>query len=448
VNLAINRESENQGTITMTYTHHHQVEVAIQRNGRLRRRDFVKTISAGTAAAGALTWTDVMNVQAEELRRRGMACILLWMQGGPSQFETFAPKSGSTGGETKAISTSVSGIQVSENLPRVAEVMDDVCVIRSMTSKEGSHPRATYLLQTGYLPTASVKFPSLGANIAKQIGDPSSDLPSYVRIGNRFRGGADGGLLGVQFDPFVVSNATRPPDNTQVASGKARYLRRLKLLGNLEAGYEKNGGKQEVADHRKLYEKTSRMVLSPQMDAFDLQQESRSMRERYGSSQFASGCLMARRLIESGVTFVEVNQGGWDTHFNNFDQVKQRCEQIDQPFAYLLRDLKKRGMLDKTLVVWMGEFGRTPRINPRSGRDHYPRAFSVAMAGCGVKGGQVIGETDASGASVTEHPVTVSDLFRTICSGLKVDADHENMSSIGRPIKIVENGKVVKKVFA
>ena len=171
------------------------------------------------------------------------------------------------------------------------------------------------------------------------------------------------------------------------------------------------------------------------------------MRAAYGESQFAAGCLMARRLVEAGVTFVEVSAGNWDTHNDNWPRTTELKGQIDQPFAQLIRDLKQRGLLDTTLVVWMGEFGRTPRINPRGGRDHYPKAFNVAMAGGGVRGGRVIGSTDESGADVNDRPVGVTDLFQTFCRSLKIDAALENMSPIGRPIKIVDGGAAVEELF-
>ena len=218
-------------------------------------------------------------------------------------------------------------------------------------------------------------------------------------------------------------------------------------MGKLEADFAASGGKQEVEDHKKLYEKTAKMILSPKMEAFDLSKESQKTRSAYGNSPFASGCLLARRLVETGVTFVEVGVGNWDTHQDNFNRAKQLCGQVDQPYAALLADLKQRGLLDSTLVVWMGEFGRTPRINPNTGRDHYPRAFNVALAGVGVKGGQVIGKTDDGGNGVTDRPVGVTDLFRTLCQSLKIDPAKENMSSIGRPIKIVDGGEAVQEVF-
>lgn len=427
-------------------TTHLQSHVRIRR-GVASRRDFLRVIPTAALAAGAVSWQDAMIASAADLRKRKRACILLWMQGGPSQFETFSPKPGhANGGETKAIKTAVTGIEIAESLPETAKAMEHLCLIRSMTSKEGSHPRASYLMHTGYLPTASVKYPTLGSIVAHEIGDPANDLPSFVRIGGG-RFGDSAGLLGVDYDPFAMQAAGRPPENTSITTTEARYQRRLNLLSRLEADYANRGGKQEVTDHKKVYAQAAKMILSPKMDAFDLDKEPQKVRDLYGSSAFGQGCLLARRLVESGVTFVEVNLGNWDTHDNNFERSKTLCGQLDQPFAALLADLEQRGMLDSTLVVWMGEFGRTPRINPRGGRDHYPRAFNVALGGCGVKGGQVIGKTDAGGENVEDRPGSVSDLFRTICHGLAIDADKENMSSIGRPIRIVDGGEVVKEVF-
>ena len=426
----------------------HHIHARTNRDCVVDRRDFLRVAAASGAAAGMLSWTDAICVSAEDLRKRGMACILLWMGGGPSQFETFSPKPGhDNGGEAKAISTAVSGIQIADSLPKCAAAMNDIAIIRSMTSKEGSHPRATFLLHHGYLPMGGVKFPTLGSHVAQQIGTPGFDLPSFVRIGGRGTDAGGAGFLGVDYDPFVLQNPESKPENTQPATRDERYARRLKMLEQVEADFGKVEGVDLVANHQKLIRKSSTMILSPRMEAFDLSRESEKMRDAYGRTKFGAGCLLARRLVESGVTFVEVNQDGWDTHDNNFDRVKTNNGMVDQPMAQLIADLKQRGMLDKTLVLWMGEFGRTPRINARGGRDHYPRAFNVALAGGGIKGGQVIGETDAGGEDVTKRPVSVSDLFRTIYTTLGINADHENMSRIGRPIKIVDGGQVINELL-
>lgn len=426
---------------------HRQTNLNVRRGMQLDRRELLRAIPLAAASAGLLSWTDLVTLRADELHQKGKACILLWMGGGPSQFETWSPKPGTaTGGETKAIETSVAGISISENLPNVAKQMDDICLIRSMNSREGAHPRATYLMHTGYLPTSSVKYPTLGSIVSKEIGDPASELPSFVRIGQGR--GLDGGagLLGVDYDPFSLQGAGRLPENTALTTDQRRFNRRLSLLGRIEGDYSQQGGDQVVADHQKVYEQAARMITSPLMKTFELSGESTKTRQAYGSTPFGSGCLLARRLIEKGVTFVEVTLGNWDTHDDNFARSKTLCEQLDQPYAALLADLKDRGLLDSTLVVWMGEFGRTPRVNPRAGRDHYPKAFSVALSGCGVKGGQVIGATDKTGEEVTDRPVGVSDLLKTICNRLEIDADKENMSSIGRPIKVVDGGEVIQEV--
>ena len=427
----------------------HQTDIALHRQHVVRRRDFLKTISTAGVAAGTLNWRDVMALEAGSLRKRGMACILLWMQGGPSHYETFSPKPGhANGGETKAIGTSVSGIEISENFPILAQQMNDLAIIRSMTSKEGAHPRASYLMHTGYLPTASVKYPTFGSFVAHQLGDVAHELPSFVRIGDGRQGGVNGaGILGVDYEPFVMQNAGGLPRNVVPTTDVARYNRRLNLLEGLEAASTNGASDPEIADHQKLYRKASKMILSPSMTAFELDKEPQQVREAYGQGQFAAGCLMARRLIESGVTFVEVQLNGWDTHADNFKECKRLCGQVDQPFAQLIQDLKQRGLYDSTLVVWMGEFGRTPKINPRAGRDHYPKAFNVVLGGAGIKGGQVIGKTNDTGGEVADLPVTVPDLFQSFCKALKIDANHENLASNGRPIKIVDKGEPVKELF-
>ncbi len=421
--------------------------VAVNRSHVVGRRDFLRGISLAGLAAGTMSWTDLMTASAGELRKKGKACILLWMSGGPSQFETFSPKPGHpNGGSTKAIPTAVSGVEISENFPLLAKSMKDIAVIRSMTSKEGSHPRGTFLMHTGYIPSASVKYPSFGAVVAHEIGNPKSELPSFVRVGGRGQAGTNGGFLGVQYDPFDIQNPAAMPTNTTLTTSVDRYRGRLELLSRLEQDFAR-AAPQEVGDHQKQYEGTAKMILSPNMKAFDLNKESDSMREAYGKTQFGNSCLLARRLIEAGVTFIEIDLAGWDTHADNFAKTKELAGQVDQPFAQLIADLKQRGMFDSTVVMWMGEFGRTPVINPRGGRDHYPRAFNAVVAGGGLSGGQVIGETDKSGTEITANPVTIQDLFQSVCNKLDINAAQENMSPIGRPIKVVDGGKPVKELI-
>jgi hypothetical protein len=426
----------------------HNLLVKVNRDGVLSRRSFLGGVAAGAAGFCGLSFMDTMRAQAAELKKQGLSCILLFMRGGPSQFETFDPKPGAaTGGPTKAIDTAVSGIQIAEGWPKVAAQMKDIALIRTMTSKEGNHQRAVYNLHTGYPPSGSIKYPSLGSIVASEIADPSFDLPHFVHINGREIIGS--GFLGMTFAPFVVQNPNQMPNNVLLPQSVTdkRMERRLGLLDRLEKDFADAGGKALVEDHRALLETASLMVKSPRLKAFDLSQESDSIRDRYGRNNFGQGCLLARRLVETGVTFVEVNSDGWDTHQENFDRVKTLAGGVDPGFATLVADLKERGMLDRTLVIWMGEFGRTPNINGRTGRDHYPRAFNVALAGAGIRGGQVIGSTDKEGRGVAHRPVTVHDLFCSFCHALKINPKKENQSGVGRPIKIVDGGSPVKALF-
>jgi hypothetical protein len=254
-------------------------------------------------------------------------------------------------------------------------------------------------------------------------------------------------FLGVRYAPFVVTDPNQPPDNLTSQVPNDRLSRRLELMRELEAPLTRTGTAPLVKEHQALYDQTASMVLSPRTAAFRLDREPDRVREQYGRSAFGQGCLMARRLIEAGVTFVEVQSGGWDTHGNELPTLKKLIPPVDQGTAALLTDLKQRGLLDKTLVIWMGEFGRMPRINLTAGRDHYPQAFNVALAGAGVKPGQVIGATDKDGVEVVERPVSVQDLFCTFCQALKINPRDENQSNVGRPLKIVETGKAVEEVF-
>jgi len=379
-----------------------------------------------------------------------MACILLFMRGGPSQLETFDPKPGtSNGGPTKDISTAIGGIRVAEHWNSVAAAMKDIALVRSMTNREGEHQRATYQLHTGYVPMGSVKFPSFGSIVASEIGPTEFDLPHFVSIGNRATT-IGSGFLGTQYAPFVVGNPNQMPTNVALPRGVTdkRLTRRLGLLDDLEKDFAEAGGEKQVEEHRTLLGSAAQLVTSPRLEAFDLGKEKGAVRDKYGRTNFGQGCLLARRLIEQGVTFVEVESNGWDTHQDNFNRTKTLSDTVDPAFAALVSDLKERGRLQKTLVIWMGEFGRTPRINPNTGRDHFPRAFNVALAGGGIEGGKVIGATSAEGTEVKERSVSVADLFCTFCQALKINPRKENVSSLGRPIKIVDGGQAVKELFA
>jgi uncharacterized protein (DUF1501 family) len=425
----------------------------IDRRQWLKQSARLGTVGFTTAGMGSLAmvpasgWWQPMLAATDQLKASGKSCILVWLQGGPSQFETWDPKPGTdTGGPTKAIATNVPGIEISEHLPHLAKQADKLCIVRSMTSREGAHPRATQLLHTGYLPTSSVRYPTLGAHVAQVFSNPASELPGFVRIaaGNATDGG---GFLGVRYNPLAVGNPGKPPANTKLTVDEARFRRRLRLLEEMETSYEKNGGQREVTNQRDLTASAAKMLMSKQMEAFDLSKEPANQQQRYGEDEFGRGCLLARRLIETGVPFVEIQLGNWDTHQGNFEKVPQLCGRLDQPLAALLEDLQQRGRLDDTLVICMGEFGRTPRINPNAGRDHFPKAFSIAMAGGGIRGGQVIGATDKTGNEVYQQPVKVADLFNTFFTTLGIDANEE-LDSGARPITRADKGNVIPGAIA
>ena len=423
------------------------VKVAMNGRGVLNRRGFLQGVGLGAAGLAGLPFQDLMALQAEELRKRNMACILLWMAGGPSQFETFDPKPDhANGAETPAIETAVPGIRIAKGWEKTAGVMKDVALIRSMTNKEGNHQRAAYQLHTGYSPSGSVKHPAFGSLAAAELGDPKFDLPHIVSIGGPTTGA---GMLGVGYEPFVVGDPQKPPQNVALPVPAGRFDRRMNLLGSLEnAGFGQAGGSDRVKSHNSLYRQTSKMILSPRIKSFELDGEDPALRASYGETPFGQGCLLARRLVQAGVTFVEVRSNGWDTHDDLKGRVGKLAGTVDPAFATLISDLKSRGMLDTTLVVWMGEFGRTPKINPRGGRDHFPRVFNAALAGGGVKGGQVIGASSAEGTEVKDSPVAVNDLLQSFCHALKIDPAKENMSPLGRPLKIVDGGKVIAPLFS
>ncbi len=414
-------------------------------NRSVTRRNFLHTVSASSVAAGTMGFRDLVGLRADEIRSRGRAMILLWMAGGPSQLETFDPKPESeNSGPTKVIATAVPGIQIAQGWEQTASTMKEIALIRSMTNKEGSHPRATYQMHTGYLPSGGIKHPSLGACIAKEIGDQGNDLPPVVSVGST----QGAGFLGVDYEPFVVNNPGQLPQNVAATVNQPRYQRRMDVLGRLESSFAKSGGKTVVENHQRLYGKAARLVQSPNVKSFEFEDESAELIDRYGDSDFGRGCLLARRLVEAGVTFIEVVSRGWDTHADNFERVAENAKQVDPALSTLIDDLKDRGLLETTLVVWMGEFGRTPRINGQTGRDHFPRVFNAAMAGAGVRGGQVIGASTADGMDVAERPVAVGDLFCTICNALQIDPRIENYGPLGRPLKIVDGGEPIQQLFS
>jgi hypothetical protein len=433
---------------------------------RLSRRDWLRLAAVGAVGHSASGWLGALAADAAKHPERKRSCILLWMSGGPSQIDTFDPKPGHpNGGPFKPIATSVPGIQISEHLPKIAKLMKDMAIVRSMNSKEGDHGRATYLLRTGYLPQGPVKYPSIGALVSNELGDEKSELPNFVSVapGGVLEQSAYGsGFLGPRHAPLVVGQgAPQPGQNGTDAALRVADLApatgismgqidaRLDLLRGVQHDFLAGHPDLPALSHQSAYDRAVRLMRTAAAKAFELGEEKPAVRDAYGRNLFGQGCLLARRLIERHVPFVEVNLGGWDTHGGNAAGVRGLSQTVDAGWASLMTDLKDRGLLDTTLIVWMGEFGRTPKFPRDDGRDHWPNSFSAVLAGGGIKGGQVIGDTGRDGATITDRPVSVPELLATVCGALGIDPRKQNMSNVGRPIRIVAPGtKPVQEALA
>ena len=434
---------------------------------RTSRRHFLQAGAVGLGCASS-GWFNALAAAGEKAPERKKSCILLWMNGGPSTIDLWDLKPGhENGGPFKAIKTDAPGLLFGEHLPGIANWGSRMAVLRGMSTKEGDHSRATYQMRTGNLPLGGIQYPGLGGLISKEIGDPKNELPNCISIAplRFFNVDAFGaGFLGPQYAPLVVAdnvqqragleinvddvlkvqNLTRPAD-----VNKSHSDARLEMLKQMQEEYGNTRPSGIAASHQSAYDRATRLMQSDAGKVFDLSQEKSQERDRYGRNLFGQGCLLARRLVEKGVAFVEVNLGDWDTHGNNFDRVKELCGSLDKAWAALMTDLKQRGLLDSTLIVWMGEFGRTPRINGAQGRDHYPGAWATVLAGGGIKGGQAIGKTSADGTTVEERRTSAVDLLATACSALGIDPKKQNLSNVGRPIAIVDkSAEPVKEILA
>jgi uncharacterized protein (DUF1501 family) len=377
---------------------------------------------------------------------KAKAIIVLWMNGGPSHIDTFDPKPGATTARFKSIKTKSPNIELCEHLPLLADQADKLTVIRSMSSKEGNHDRARYFVHTGYSPNPTIQHPSLGGWVAEEVGTKGAELPNFVSIGGPSIGA---GFLGKEYSPFIVQNASVPPQNVSYFHDvdDARFKNRQALLGDLEDKFYGANSDKQVDGRRAVYDESVRMMHSPKLVAFDVSKETDATRAMYGDSDFGRGCLVARRLVESGVRVVEVVLDGWDTHTDNFGRTEKLMGMLDPAFSGLLKDLSQRHMLGSTIVACMGEFGRTPNINANDGRDHYPAVWSAALAGGGIRGGVGYGKTDQTGAKIVEKSTSVPNLMATLTTQLGLNPDKSVTSPIGRPISITDSGVAMKEII-
>ena len=406
------------------------------------------------AAAGGLGLSFMMpTLSAKAADKRGKerqkSLIVLYMAGGPSQLETFDPHPGSEiGGLAKAIPTQNTELKICDLYPRTAEQIHHLSVIRSMVSKEGDHERGTYLLKTGYRPDPTLKHPSLGAIAAHELPNEDIDIPMHVTLG----GGpfpARGGFLGDEFDAFKIFNPGNNIQNMESRVSKERQDRRLKNLSVVSRVFRSGRRSQtENTLHQLTIERALAMMSSKQLKSFKIEEESEATKKAYGDHRFGRGCLVARRLVEEGVRAVEVVLPGWDSHANNHEGHITQANILDPAFSALIKDLADRDLLESTVVLWIGEFGRTPKINALDGRDHWPTGFSCVVGGGGINGGLLIGETDPTGKEKDpKDPIEVHDLYATILHTLGVDYEMEVNTPIGRPMAY-SKGQPLERLLA
>jgi uncharacterized protein (DUF1501 family) len=417
--------------------------------------------SAALTAPVASSFTSIMRANAKELQKKHKACIMFFMNGGPPTIDIWDLKPGApTGGPFKEIETSAPGVKISEHMPLMAKQMHHAAILRSMSTREADHNRGRYYMHTGYVPNPNITHPSYGAVLAKELSSPDLEIPPFVSVGGSSFGP---GFLGMSYAPFVV-DTNGDVRNLNMNMEPDRLAQRLTLLNQIEGGFAASGRGESPIEHKKVIDRTVSLMTSEQMKAFKVDDEPANVKERYGISApgaqqgmgmmrrnpgVARGALIARRLVERGVPFVEVEMGGWDLHANTHDTLKNNnLPVLDQAMSALIEDLDQRGMLQDTAVIWMGDFGRTPRINARAGRDHWARCWSTVVAGGGIKGGQAVGATNEDGTAVATDPIKSEDMMASVLKGLGVSLETTYTSKNNRPMKIANSGKVIKELFS
>jgi hypothetical protein len=426
----------------------------------LHRRSFVTRVASGLLGVnlfGMATGNGWLNSRSTAMgatpvfKPKGKAkrVIYLFMNGAMSQFETFAPKPGTESqGETQTINTKVAGVQFGEHLPMLATQMKNLAVIRSMNTETGVHEAADYTAHTGYRQIASTSHPSLGPWIHRMAGRDNPVLPATVTIScsSAYQGA---GYLGSKYTPVPVGDPNKGLQNIKPPKylSEPQFNHRMEMVNAFDKKFRKKAKNSSVAGYTELYDEAIRLMRSEDLRAFDINEESKQIRAAYGDHRFGQGCLLARRLAQGGVKFIEVALGGWDDHRDLFNALPNRARQLDQGMTALLQDLQSLGMLEETLVVLSTEFGRRPGINANAGRDHHPNAYCSVLAGGGISGGTVYGETDELGRTVEDNPVTVPDFNSTIAYAMGIDHEKEISSPDDRPFTIGNGGQPLTSLF-
>lgn len=419
------------------------------------RRAFLGTLAAGSAltllgqsgAVHALGEVPVTNA----LKAANKRVILLWLAGGASQFETWDPKPGRlTGGPFGEIPTSIPGVRISELMPEMAKRMKEICVIRSLNTKNADHGAAAMLMMRGRTDEAAVSYPDMGAVLARELSQADSKVPDYVSFYTATEGRdfskQSAAFLGARYAPMKITDSLIPPNlKKQEQVSEEEHFARAQLQEALGRSFIKGHDVAPVKSHAQAYARVRGLMSSEEL--FDISKEPQKIRDRYGPTLFGQQAIMARRMVEAGVSFVRVSRAWWDSHSQNFETHQEMVPELDQVMSALLDDLKSRGLLENTLVVAMGEFGRTPEINPALGRDHFAAAWSAALFGCGVQPGAVFGKTDADGRKVIENEVGAGELFATILKAVGINP-HKEYQFGARPIPLVNPGvKAIDKIL-
>ena len=424
--------------------------------GHTGRRDFLRLGSLGVLGISLSRYLELKSVMAAvgadvARKAKAQACILLWLPGGPSHIDMWDPKPNSS---FKAISTRVPGIQVSELMPRTARHMDKLSIIRSMHTEEDNHPQGTYYAQTGHRPNSAMQFPSFGSIITKEMG-PRNSVPAHVLVPQwkserQYEKYFEAAFMGPQYNPMVVPDpSVKDFEITDINLPRSMTPDRLQdRRAFMKAWDQYYRRRVEVAEFSKMdsfQEQALKIVLSPEVrKAFDLSKETEKTKDAYGKDPVGQSVLLARRLVEAGSRFVTASgynlTKGWDTHAKNDAEHRDYlAPTLDRTLSTLLEDLEQRGLLESTVVIAMGEFGRTPHLNPNLGRDHWWHCWSLVLGGGGIQGGQVVGASDNRGAYVQDRPTSMGDVFATIYKAFGIDWTKGYMTPIGRPIKIANS---------
>lgn len=411
---------------------------------KLTRRSL---LAAGGATLLGLSVPQLLAAAGKSHAAKAEHVILFWNGGGMSHIDTWDPKPGrETGGELGAIKTSVPGIQIGEIFPQVAQQMQNATIIRSIAGTQGDHGRATYQLQTSYLPFPNLKHPGVGSVVANELPN-LGDLPAYISLSGQ---APSAGYLGQKCEAYFVANPGDKDPYLAFPEGIAQQRgdKRLETLARFNNRFRAGNTDSRLVNSQTAIEDAVTLMRSPALEAFELDKVPAKTLARYGNNAFGRGALLAKRLVAKGVRFVQINRGGFDVHSNYVPAMRDHGEVMDPALASLLADLKDEGMLDKTLVVMISEFGRTPKINKDAGRDHWASVFSCFLAGGGVRGGQVIGSSDEDGAMPKERPVQVADLHASLCHALGIDFKKEVMTPLQRPMTLVDKGQPIPELFA